>query len=95
MITEVCERVDHCRYMEMAVEMTVRWRRWRQRGAQGGVGGAGSSFPAASIMGERRPLASFLHGFLEPSPMEMGSIGEAKTWLWRLEIRGWRQLPTS
>ena len=22
--------------------------------------------------------------------MEMGSMGEAKTWLWRLEIRGWR-----
>ena len=69
MITKVCERVDHYRYMEMAVDMTVRWRRWRQRGAQGGSGGGvGSSFPAASIMGERRPLASFLHGFLGALP---------------------------
>ena len=79
MITEVCERVDHCRYMEMAVEMTVRWRRWSQRGAQGG--GTGSSFPAAGIMGERRPLASFLHGFLEALPHGYGIHGEAKTWL--------------
>ena len=94
MITEVCERVDHCRYMEMAVEMTVRWRRWRQRGAQGG-GGVGSSFPTAGIMGERRPLASFLHGFLGALPHGDGIHGEAKMWLWRLEIRGWRQLPTS
>ena len=42
--------------MEMAVEVTVRWRRWRQRGAQGGGGAdgdAGSSFPIADIMGER------------------------------------------
>ena len=78
----------------MAVEMTVRWRRWRQRGAQGdggAGGGAGSSFPAVGIMGERRPLAPFLHGFLGALPHEMGSMGEAKTWLWRLEIRGWRQ----
>ena len=67
MIIEVCEGVDHCRYMEMAVEMTVRWRRWRQQGAQGG-GGAGSSFPVADIMGERRPLALFLHGFLGALP---------------------------
>ena len=51
--------------------MTVRWRRWRQRGAQGGGGvggGAGSSFPAAGIMGECRPLATFLHGFLGALP---------------------------
>ena len=25
--------------------------------------------------------------------MEMGSMGEAKTWLWWLEIRGWRSPP--
>jgi hypothetical protein len=25
--------------------------------------------------------------------MEMGSMGEAKTWLWWLQIRGWRCLP--
>ena len=77
MITEVCEKVDYCRYMEMAVEMTVRWKRWRQREAQGG-GGAGSSFPAADIMGERRPLASFLHGFLGALPHGVRIHGGAK-----------------
>ena len=36
---------------------------------QGGAGGgAGSSFPAAGIMRERRPLASLLHGFLGALP---------------------------
>jgi hypothetical protein len=34
---------------------------------QGG-GGAGDSFPAAGIMGESRPLALFLHGFLGALP---------------------------
>jgi hypothetical protein len=29
----------------------------------------------------------------EPFPMEMGSMGEAKTWLWWLQIRGWRCPP--
>ena len=29
----------------------------------------------------------------EPSPMEMGSMGEAKTWLLVAEIRGWRSPP--
>ena len=81
MIIEVCERVDHYRCMEMAVEMTMRWGRWRQRGAQGGGGaaaGAGSSFPAAGIMGERRPLASFLHGFLGALPHGDGIHGGGK-----------------
>jgi hypothetical protein len=56
-------------------------RQWH--GGSGAGGGTGDSFPAAGIMGECRPLAPFLHGFMalwEPSPMEMGSIGEgAKT----------------
>ena len=62
-------------------------------GEEGGGGAAGDSFPAAGIIGEHRPLAPFLHGFLGALPMEMGSIGEAKTWLWWLQIRGWRCLP--
>jgi hypothetical protein len=49
------------------MEMAVRWWRGQREGQGGGGsadGGAGSSFPAAGIMGERRPLAPFLHGFL-------------------------------
>ena len=34
----------------------------------GGSGDAGDSFPAAGIMGEHRPLAPFLHGFLGALP---------------------------
>jgi hypothetical protein len=37
-------------------------------GAGGAGGGAGDSFPAAGIMGERRPLAPFLHGFMGALP---------------------------
>jgi hypothetical protein len=59
--------------MEIAVKMAEM--------SSEGRGGAGDS-PAAGIMGKRRPLAPFLHSFMEPSPMEMGSMGEAKMWLW-------------
>jgi hypothetical protein len=45
--------------MEIAVKMVER----RSEGAGSG-GGAGDSFPAAGIMGERRPLAPFLHSFM-------------------------------
>jgi hypothetical protein len=74
--------------MEIAVKMVKR----SSEGAGGG-GGAGDPFPAAGIMGERRPLAPSFMASWEPSPMEMGSIGEAETWLWWLQIRGWRCLP--
>ena len=52
--------------MEMAVKTAERavrsaGRRRRRRGA-------GNSFPAAGIMGELRPLASHLHGFLGALP---------------------------
>jgi hypothetical protein len=60
----------------------------------GGAGGdAGSSFPAAGIMGERRPLAPFLHGFLGALPHGDGIHGEAKMWLSAAAIRGWRSPP--
>jgi hypothetical protein len=71
------------------IEMVVKTMKG-QREAQGSGGGAGSSFPIAGIMGERRPLAPFLRGFLDPFPMEMGSMGEAKTWLLAAAICGWR-----
>lgn len=66
--------------MEMAVK-TVKGQREAQGGGGAG-GGAGSSSPAAGIMGERRPLAPFLHGFLGVPPHEDEVLGEAKTWLW-------------
>jgi hypothetical protein len=60
----------------------------------GATGGAtGSSFPAAGIMGESRPLAPSFMAYWEPSPMEMGFMGEAKTWLLAAAIHGWRSLP--
>jgi hypothetical protein len=72
--------------MEMAVK-TMKG----QREAQGG--GAGSSFLVVGIMGERRPLAPFLHGFLGALPHGDGIHGEAKTWLLAAAIRGWRSPP--
>jgi hypothetical protein len=66
----------------------------RGRGRQRrGSSGAGDSFPTAGIMVERRPLAPFLHGFMGALPHGDGIHGEAKTWLWWLQIRGWRGLP--
>jgi hypothetical protein len=78
--------------MEIAVKMMER----SSEGAGGSSGtgdDAGDSFPAAGIMGERRPLAPFPHGFMGALPHGDGCHGEAKTWLWRLQIRGWRCLP--
>jgi hypothetical protein len=66
--------------MEIAVKMVERSS--EGAGDGGGAGdGAGDSFPAAGIMGERRPLAPSFMASWEPSSMEMGSMGEAKTWL--------------
>jgi hypothetical protein len=72
--------------MEIAVKMV-------ERSSEGVGDDAGDSFPAAGIMGERRPLAPSFMASWEPSPMEMGSMGEAKMWLWWLQIRGWRCQP--
>jgi hypothetical protein len=52
--------------MEIAVKMVER----SSEGAGGGGAGdgAGDSFPAVGIMGEHRPLAPFLHGFMGALP---------------------------
>ena len=46
-------------------------------GEEGG-GGAGDSFPTAGIMGEHRPLAPFLHGFLGAPPWRYDPWGRQK-----------------
>jgi hypothetical protein len=53
--------------MEIAVKMVERSSKGAG-GSSGAGGGAGDSFPAANIMGERRPLAPFLHGFMGALP---------------------------
>ena len=73
--------------MEMAVKTTERAAR------SAGRRRCGESFPTAGIMRERRPLASLLHGFLGALPHGDGIHGGGKTWLWWLEIRGWRSPP--
>jgi hypothetical protein len=45
-----------------------------ERGGDGAGGGAGDS-PAAGIMGERCPLAPFLHGFMGALPHGDGIHG--------------------
>jgi hypothetical protein len=52
--------------MEIAVKMTEISSEGRGR-RRGGGSGVGDS-PAAGIMGERRPLAPFLHGFMGALP---------------------------
>jgi hypothetical protein len=53
-----------------------RWRRWAARGAGGGgAGGSAGDSPTAGIMGERCPLAPFLHGFMGALPHGDGIHG--------------------
>lgn len=59
--------------MEMAVKTAER-----QRGGAGRRRRGELLFPAAGIMGERRPLASLLHGFLEALPHGDGIHGEGQ-----------------
>jgi hypothetical protein len=59
----------------------------RGAGAAAAPAGAGDS-PTAGILGPPPPFPP-----PPPLPMEMGSMGEAKTWLWWLQIRGWRCPP--
>jgi hypothetical protein len=59
--------------MEIAVKMTEMSRegRGRRRRCSGGTGDS----PATDIMGERRPLAPFLHGFMGALPHRDGIHG--------------------
>jgi hypothetical protein len=59
-----------------------------QRGAW-----AATAVPRRRHHGGAPPLSPFLYGFMGALPMEMGSMGEAETWLWWLQIRGWRCPP--
>jgi hypothetical protein len=52
--------------MEIAVKMVERSS--EGAGGSGAGGGVGDSFPAAGIIGERRPFAPFLHGFMGALP---------------------------
>jgi hypothetical protein len=61
--------------MEIAVKMAEMSSEGRGRhGGDGAGGGAGDS-PTAGIMGERRPLAPFLHGFMGALPHGDGIHG--------------------
>ena len=55
--------------MEMAVKTA-------ERAARSAGRRRGESFPAAGIMGERRPLASLLHGFLGALPHAPSLFGD-------------------
>ena len=59
--------------MEIVVKMVERSS--EGVGGSGAGGGTGDSFPAAGIMGERRPLAPFLLGFMGALPHGDGIYG--------------------
>jgi hypothetical protein len=78
----VCERMNHCIIggvgdgdsgEDGGDELRGAWAR-RRRGGSGAGAGAGDS-PAAGIMGERRPLAPFLHDFMGALPHGDGIHG--------------------
>jgi hypothetical protein len=60
----------------LVIEIVVKMAEMSSEG-RGGGGGAGDS-PAAGIMGERRPLAPFLHGFMGALPHGDGIHGGDK-----------------
>jgi hypothetical protein len=59
--------------MEIAVKMAEMSSVGRER--RGADGGGTRDSPATGIMGERRPLAPFLHGFMGALPHEDGIHG--------------------
>jgi hypothetical protein len=62
--------------MEIAVKMVERSSEGAGGSGMGGAGGgAGDSFPAAGIMGECRPLAPFIYGFMGALPHGDGIHG--------------------
>jgi hypothetical protein len=60
--------------MKIAVKMVERSSEGVGSSSGAGVG-AGDSFPVTGIMGERRPLAPFLHGFMGALPHGDGIYG--------------------
>jgi hypothetical protein len=62
--------------MEMAVKTSERAARWRRAAAAPAA--RGTPFPAAGKVGERRPLASLLHGFKGALPHGDGIHGGGK-----------------
>jgi hypothetical protein len=62
--------------IEIAVKMVERSSEGAGGNGAGGASGCtGDSFPTAGIMGERRPLAPFLHGFMGALPHGYGIHG--------------------
>jgi hypothetical protein len=64
--------------MEIAVKMVEMSSEGRGRRRGGGAGGDAGDSPAAGIMGERRPLAPFLHGFIGALPHGDGIHGRGE-----------------
>jgi hypothetical protein len=64
--------------MEIAVKMAEMSSEGRGRQQRRGTGGGAGDSPAADIMGERRPLAPFLHGFMGALPHGDGIHGGGK-----------------
>jgi hypothetical protein len=62
-----------------------------QREARAAVAVARGTPPAS--WGSAAPYPPSFMALWDPSPMEMRSMGEAKMWLWWLQIRGWRCPP--
>jgi hypothetical protein len=79
----VCGRMNHCIIGGVGDGYSGEDGGDEQRGARAATAAAAArgTPPLPASWGERRPLAPFLHGFMGALPMEMGSMGEAKTWL--------------
>ena len=63
-----------------------------EEGGGGAGGGAGDSFPAVGIIGEHRPLAPFLHGFLGAFPHGNGIHGGGKN-VALVAANSWVEMP--
>ena len=63
-----------------------------EEGGGGAGNGAGDSFPATGIMGEHRPLAPFLHGFLGALPHGDGIHGGGKN-VALVAANSWVEIP--
>ena len=63
-----------------------------EEGGGGAGGGARDSFPAAGIIGEHRPLAPFLHGFLGALPHGDGIHGGGKN-VALVAANSWVEMP--